>query len=93
MLALDELWRCLEWHTGGLVVFEAGIAGVGLYALRRFRPEDWAQTRERANDLFFREGYTESVSLFTFDYGVIFGPLIQVGVGFYLGLAVLAWGV
>ncbi|ELY45366.1 hypothetical protein [Natronorubrum sulfidifaciens] len=91
VLALGDLWRRLEVHTGGLVALEAGVAGFGLYALRRFRPEDWVDARARADDLFLREGYTESASLFTPEYAVVFGPLIQLGVGFYLGLAVLGW--
>ncbi len=91
VVALGELWRRLGAHVGGLAALEAGVAVLGVYLLREYRPEDWANARDRAADLFFREGYTESASLFTFEYGVVFGPLIQLGVGFYLGIAVLAW--
>ncbi|WP_312911784.1 MFS transporter [Natronosalvus caseinilyticus] len=93
VVALGELWRSLDLHVGGLAALEVGVVGIGLYALRRLRPEDWANARGRADDLFLREGYTESASLFTPDYMVIFGPLVQLGVGFYLGVAVLAWAV
>ncbi|WP_121741152.1 MFS transporter [Natronorubrum halophilum] len=93
VLALGDLWRHLEVRTGGLVALEAGVAGLVLYALRRLRPENWADARGRADDLLFRDGATETASLFTVDYAVIFGPLIQIGVGFYLGLAVLVWAV
>ena len=93
VLAVGDLWRHLEVHAGGLVALEGGVAGLGLYALRRFRPEDWADARARADDLFFREGATETASLFAVDHAVIFGPLTQLGVGFYLGVVVLAWTV
>ncbi|MFC7114582.1 MFS transporter [Natronoarchaeum sp. GCM10025703] len=90
VVVLGEAWRRWQLHSVGLVAIEGVLAGIGLYLFRRMRPEDWARSQERADDLFLREGYTESVSLFTFDYGVIFGPLIQLGVGFYLGMAVFA---
>ncbi|WP_436344530.1 MFS transporter [Natronorubrum sp. FCH18a] len=93
VLALGDLWRRVDIHPGALVALETAIAGVGLYALRRFRPGDWADARTRADDLLFRENITETASLFTPDYAVIFGPLIQLGVGFYLGAAVLVWAV
>jgi len=91
VIALGELWRHLGVHVGGLAALEGGVAGLGVYLLREYRPEDWANARDRADDLLFREGYTESASLFTVDYGVIFGPMIQLGIGFYLGIAVLVW--
>ncbi|QSG01699.1 hypothetical protein [Natranaeroarchaeum sulfidigenes] len=91
VLALGEVWRRWQLHPVGLVATEGALAGIGLYLFRRIRPEDWIELRGRMDDLFLRERYTESVSLFTFDYGVIFGPLIQLGVGFYLGMAVFAW--
>ncbi|WP_252699111.1 MFS transporter [Natronosalvus vescus] len=91
VMALGDLWRHLEIHVGGLAALEAVVAGLGVYLLRTYRPDDWAQARARADDLFLREGYTESASLFTFDYGVIFGPVIQLGVSFYLAMAILGW--
>ncbi|WP_440771730.1 MFS transporter [Natronorubrum sp. DTA28] len=93
VLALGDLWRQFELHVGGLLALEAAVVGAGLYALRRFRPADWAEARSRADDLLLREGITETSSLFTPEYAVIFGPLIQLGVGFYLGVAVLIWAV
>lgn len=91
VLAAAEGWRRYRLHTGGLVGLELAVAAAGLYAFSRLRPEDWVEARARMEDLFFRSGYTESVSLFTPDYAVLFGPLIQIGVGFYLAVGVLAW--
>ncbi|MEF8780481.1 MAG: hypothetical protein V5A46_07365, partial [Haloferacaceae archaeon] len=91
VLAAGEVWRRYRLHAGGLVGLGLVVAAAGLYAFSRLRPEDWVEARARMEDLFFRSGYTESVSLFTPDYAVLFGPLIQIGVGFYLAVGVLAW--
>ncbi|MFP8958348.1 MFS transporter [Natrialbaceae archaeon A-CW3] len=90
---LADLWRVLDIHVSGLVALEGIVAAVGVYVFREYRPEDWAEAQERMDDLMLREGYTESVSLFTPDYIVIFGPLIQLGVSFYLGIAVMGWAI
>ncbi|UTF54879.1 MFS transporter [Natronosalvus rutilus] len=90
---LGELWRTLEFHVGGLVVLEAALTGLGIYLFRQFRPADWADAQTRADDLLLREGYTESVSLFTPEYMVLFGPLVQLGISFYLGVAVMGWAI
>lgn len=89
--ALGEGWRRLEGHAGVLVALEGLVAVVGLYAFRRLRPEEWLAARDRVDDLFFREGATETMSLFSTEYAIIVGPLYQLGVGFYVGLAVLGW--
>ncbi|GAB7020493.1 MFS transporter [Halostagnicola bangensis] len=90
-MALGELWQRLEWPTGGLVGLEAILAGGGVLVFRYVRPEDWARLRERANDVFFREGATETASLFSADMAVIHGPLSQLGIQFFVALAVLLW--
>lgn len=91
VFGLGELWRRQEVHLGGLVAVEAGVAAIGLFAFRQLRPEDWMAAQQRIDDLFFREGASETMSLFATKYAVFFGPLYQLGVGFYLGLAVLGW--
>ncbi|ELY82681.1 hypothetical protein [Natrinema gari] len=88
---LGELWRRLSVHLGGLLALEGGVAVAGLLAFRRLQPEDWVEAMARADDLFFREGATETASLFSTEYFVIFGPLYQLGMGFYIALAVLGW--
>lgn len=93
VFGFGEVWRRQEFHAGAFLTLQAVIAAVGLYLFRTLRPEDWVEAQARMEDLFFREGYTESVSLFTPDYAVLFGPLVQIGVGFYLAAGVLVWAV
>ncbi|QCW02598.1 MFS transporter [Natrinema pallidum] len=89
--ALGELWQRLSVHLGGLLALEGGVAAAGLLAFRQLQPADWAAAMARAQDLFAREGATETASLFSTEYFVIFGPLYQLGMGFYIALAVLGW--
>ncbi|SFC59922.1 dolichyl-diphosphooligosaccharide--protein glycosyltransferase [Halobiforma haloterrestris] len=89
--AAGELWRRLKIHLGGLLAVEALVAVAGLYTFRRLRPEDWLEARARIDDLIARDFATETGSLFSTEYAVFFGPLYQLGVGFYLGLAVLGF--
>ncbi|MDF9745847.1 MFS transporter [Natrinema salsiterrestre] len=91
VVALGELWRRLDAHLGGLLALEALVGAGGLYAFQRLQPEDWAEAMTRVDDLFFREGATETASLFATEYAVFFGPMYQLGMGFYLGLVVLGW--
>lgn len=96
VVAAGELWRRTDLPAKGLVVVEVFVAGGGLFAYRVLRPAEIERFRVRAEDLFFREGATETVSMFSPDFAVIFGPLLQLGLGFYFGIAVLAvatWGV
>ncbi|AUX09109.1 dolichyl-diphosphooligosaccharide--protein glycosyltransferase [Halalkaliarchaeum desulfuricum] len=93
VLGVGEVWRRRQLHAGLFVGLQATVAAVGLFAFRSLRPEDWVEAQGRMADLFLREGYTESVSLFTPDYAVLFGPLVQIGVGFYLAVGVLGWAI
>lgn len=90
VVAAGELWRRTDLPATGFVVVEAFVAGGGLLAFWRLRPAEIERFRTRAEDLFFREGATETVSLFSPDFAVVFGPLLQLGLGFYFGIAVLA---
>ncbi|MDZ5811654.1 hypothetical protein U4E84_09900 [Halorubrum sp. AD140] len=89
-VVVGEGWRRTELPAKGLVGLEVVVAIGGLLAYRALRPQDIARFRTRAEDLFFREGATETVSLFSPDFAVVFGPLIQLGLGFYFAIAVLA---
>ncbi|NGM69076.1 MFS transporter [Natronolimnobius sp. AArcel1] len=90
---LGELWALLEWPTSGLVGLEAVTAVVGLVAFHSLRPDEWAQLRERADDVFFREhhGATEIGSLFAAENAIILEPMAQIGIGFYIAIGVLCW--
>jgi dolichyl-diphosphooligosaccharide--protein glycosyltransferase len=89
VVAAGELWRRTNLPATGFVVIEAIVAGGGLFAYWRLRPAEIERFRIRAEDLFFREGATETASLFSPDFAVVFSPLIQLGLGFYFGIAVL----
>ncbi|WP_249269116.1 hypothetical protein [Halorubrum sp. Hd13] len=90
VVVAGEGWHRTDLPATGLVGLEAIVAGAGLLAYRTLRPQDVARFRTRAEDLFFREGATETVSLFSPDFAVVFGPLLQLGLGFYFAVAVLA---
>ncbi|QKY15568.1 hypothetical protein [Halorubrum sp. CBA1229] len=89
VVAAGELWRRTDLPASGFVVVEAIVAAGGLFAYWQLRPAEIERFRTRAEDLFFREGATETASLFSPDFAVVFGPLIQLGLGFYFGIAVL----
>ncbi|SFC72441.1 dolichyl-diphosphooligosaccharide--protein glycosyltransferase [Halobiforma haloterrestris] len=93
VVGLGEAWRRVDWPIGGLVGLEAVLAAIGLLAFRRLRPEDWTRLWERADALFFREahGATETGSLFATKNSVVLEPLAQLGLNFYIALAVLGW--
>ncbi|PHQ45604.1 hypothetical protein DJ68_11945, partial [Halorubrum sp. C3] len=90
VVGLGELWRRVSLPPLALVAAEAVVAVGGLVAYARLRPGDVDRIRTRAADLFFREGISETVSLFSPDFAVVFGPLLQLGLGFYFAIAVLA---
>lgn len=89
--AVGELWRRYDLPIRGLLVADGVIAGVGLLLFRIVRPADWAAARGRVDDLLFRDGATETASLYSPDFQVVFGPLYQLGMEFYIALAVLLW--
>ncbi|EMA71016.1 hypothetical protein [Halorubrum distributum] len=90
VVGLGELWRRVSLPPLALVAAEVVVALGGLIAYARLRPGDIDRLQTRADDLFFREGISEAVSLFNPDLAVIFGPLFQLGLGFYFAVAVLA---
>jgi dolichyl-diphosphooligosaccharide--protein glycosyltransferase len=90
IVTTGEVWRRTDLAAVGLVGIEVIVAIGGLLAYRTLRPQDVARFRTRAADLFFREGATETASLFSPDFAVVFGPLLQLGLGFYFAVVVLA---
>ncbi|GAA0547224.1 hypothetical protein ABNG02_06295 [Halorubrum ejinorense] len=90
VVGLGELWRRVSLPPLGLVAVDAVVAVGGFVAYARLRPGDIERLQTRADDLFFREGISETASLFSPDFAVVFGPLLQLGLGFYFAVAVLA---
>ncbi|AXR77728.1 MFS transporter [Natrarchaeobaculum sulfurireducens] len=88
---LGELWRRFGWRIRALLGLEVGLGVLGIAALRQLRPTDWARLQERAGDLFFRDYAVETASLFRADRGVVFEPLAQLGLNFFVAVAVLGW--
>ncbi|WP_080506878.1 hypothetical protein [Halorubrum distributum] len=96
VVAAGELWRRSSLPAIQFVIVELVVAVGGLFAYRTLRPGDIERFQVRAGDLFFREGATETASLFSPDFAVVLGPLFQLGLGFYFGtvvLAVVSWAV
>lgn len=89
VVVVAEGWQRTDLPAAGLVAVEALVAIAGIVAYRVARPADVARFRARADALFLREGATETVSLFSPDFAVVFGPLLQLGLGFYLAIGVL----
>ncbi|WP_049927377.1 hypothetical protein [Halopiger goleimassiliensis] len=86
-----EVARAIDVAPGWLLVAEGLLFVLGLAAFRVIRPDDWLRLWDRAMDLYFRPGVIESVSLFGLHDWIVLGPLIQVGVSFFVGLVVLGW--
>lgn len=81
-----EIWRQVEFPPVGFLGVEIAIAIIGFGTFWRLRPEDVMRLQSRVDDLFQRDIYTESVSLFAVEYAYIFGPLVQMGPQFFLAL-------
>ena len=88
---LGAFWTWLDADIRGLLALEGGVALVVLVAFRLLRPADWMAATARLDDLLFRAAATETGSLFSLEYFVIFGPLYQLGMEFYIALAALLW--
>jgi len=91
VVGLGILWRRYSLDVRGLLAVEASVVAIGLFVFQRLRPDDWAAARERIDNLFSRDYATETLSLFSTEHFVIFGPLYQLGMEFYIALAVLGW--
>lgn len=91
VVVIGELWRRQDRSPRSLLAVEAASGIFALLLFRTLQPSEWARLLDRADDLFFREGVTETVSLFTTEHFIIFGPVVQVGLWFFLALAALGW--
>ncbi|WP_128224431.1 MFS transporter [Halobacteriaceae bacterium SHR40] len=92
--ALAMVWHRSELPVAGLLATEGVLAVVGTVLFWQLRPDDVSRLQDRADALFGRETAVETASLFTTDYAIIFGPLAQLGIGFYLALVplgVITW--
>lgn len=89
VVLLATLWTAIDFSARSLLATEAVLGVVGVVLFWQLRPEDVDRLIDRADDLFGRETATETASLLTIEQGVIFGPLYQVGIGFYLALVPL----
>lgn len=88
---LAELWRGRSLRYSGLLLSEAALAMSGIVLLRWLRPQEVTSALTRVGDLFVREGAIETASLFSTEYAVLGGPLYQLGMVFYIAVAVLGW--
>ena len=88
---LGALWNRRERDSRMLIASEGLIALLILFIFRQLRPQDWEQILTEINVLFSNEGASETVSLFSTEYAVLFGPLYQFGIPFYISLAVFGW--
>ncbi|MFW5918177.1 MAG: STT3 domain-containing protein [Haloferacaceae archaeon] len=79
------------WSAWSMVALEGGLAVAVLALFRYGFPAAFDRAQVRMDDLFFRENILEVGSLYAPETGVIFGPLYQHGLAFYLALGVVGW--
>ena len=87
--SLASLWVRFGRSPKSLLATEGIVGVVGTVLFWQLRPADVARLQNRAGDLFGRETATESASLFAAETAIIFGPLFQIGIGFYFALVAL----
>ena len=92
VLGLAEGWQRLGRSARSLLGAEALITVLGVVAVWVLQPVNPDRILRRLDDLLFREEATETASLFTAEYAYLLGPLWQIGISFYFGLAALAVG-
>lgn len=90
-VAIGEVWTRIDLHVGGLVPVYGTLTGIGWWTFQRRFPDHYDRAIARADDLLFREAIAEVMSLFSTDVGVVFGPLYQLGLVFYLAVPVALW--
>ena len=89
LAVLAHLWRRIDLPALGLLGAEGVLGVVGVVLFRRLRPDDVARLQERSDAFFNRETAVETGSLFSLDQAIVFGPLGQLGLGFYFALVPL----
>ena len=87
---LAELWHRLERPPHQLLVAEGVAVGVGLAGFLFIEPIETDRITGRLDNLLFREGATETGSLFAAEHAFVLGPLWQIGISYYFGLIALA---
>ncbi|WP_336326787.1 hypothetical protein [Halovenus sp. HT40] len=87
---LAHLWLRADLPAAGLLGAEGAVGVVATVLFWQLRPEDVARLQERSDAFFNRETATETASLFNPEQAFIFGPLTQIGLGFYFALVPLA---
>jgi hypothetical protein len=89
IIAVGELWRQQNLPPAGLIPIEGVIAAGGAWAATRLSADAIDRYAARSDDLFGRENIAESVSLF--DPSVLTGPLLRLGLVFFIAVPVLVW--
>ncbi|MCQ4333102.1 hypothetical protein KM295_06245 [Natronomonas sp. F2-12] len=90
VIGVGELWHRLERPAYELLAIEGVVAIAGLAGLFVFELIEPSRITNSLTQVFFREGATETTSLFAVKHAVILGPLWQIGLPYYFGLAALA---
>lgn len=91
VVSLGEFWRRLKFRASILVVMETLAAAGIAWAFTQLRPDQVTQIQSRVDALLFRENIAEVISLFAADWNVVFGPIFQLGIVFYLAVVPLGW--
>jgi dolichyl-diphosphooligosaccharide--protein glycosyltransferase len=93
VVCLAEFWRRYELRPLWLLIIQPVIAAVGIAAIFLTQPRFVKLFGNSFGTvLSLSSGRSTQVrSLFSVDQGVFFLPLIQIGVEFYVALAVLVW--
>lgn len=89
LAVVAHLWLRADLPALGLLGAEGVLGVVGVVLFRRLRPRDVTRLQERSDAFFNREIAVETGSLFSLDQAIVFGPLGQLGLGFYFALVPL----
>jgi dolichyl-diphosphooligosaccharide--protein glycosyltransferase len=92
LVTVGELWYRTGRSAKQLLVFQAVISVVSIAILFVLQPEFATLVRDVFSEvLTFGGQSTQAQSLYKLEHFIIFGPLAQIGVIYYLGLAALVW--
>lgn len=92
VIAMGALWLKTDYRTRSLVAVEGTFSVLLLLLFRYGRPDDFARLQIRVQDsLLGRDLIVEAISLYTPEWGVVFGPLVHMGLLFYVAVIVLGW--
>lgn len=92
IVAVGEVWHWRSLSGRSLLVATVVVGIASIVGLRYLRPEEFARLQHRLTDsLLGRGGVREGVSLYSLDLGLVFGPGLQIGVFFFIGMPVVLW--